>query len=93
MSDKIDKAELIADYSQRPLDSKYMRAVAHDIRNRMNTIMMSNDILPDELKLTEGDPLKYIGLIRQASEDILVILDAAILAIAQRENTETQADT
>lgn len=52
--------------------------------------MMANDILPDELEDEEGDPLKYIDLIRHASEDILVILDAAIVAVATREGLNTQ---
>ncbi len=93
MSEHIDKAELIAEYSQRPLDSKYMRTIAHDVRNRMNTIMLANDILPDELQIEEGDPLKYIDMIRRASEDILIILEAAVIAISEQEDTETQADT
>ena len=92
MSDSTDKVELIAEYSQLPLDSQYLRVVAHDVRNRMNTIMMANDILPDELEDEEGDPLKYIDLIRHASEDILVILDAAIVAVATREGLNTQED-
>ncbi len=90
MSDSSDKAELIAEYSQLPLNSQYLRVVAHDVRNRMNTIMMANDILPDELKDEEGNPLKYINMIRRASEDILVILDAAIAAAATREDTNTE---
>lgn len=90
MSDSTDKVELIAEYSQLPLNSQYLRVIAHDVRNRMNTIMMANDILPDELEDEEGDPLKYIDLIRHASEDILVILDAAIVAAAEREGTKTE---
>ena len=89
MSDSADKAELIAEYSQLPLNSQYLRVVAHDVRNRMNTIMLANDILPDELQDNEGDPLKYIDMVRRASEDILVILEAAVAAVAKREDANT----
>ena len=91
MSDTTDRAELIAGYSQLPLSSEYMRVVAHDVRNRMNTIMMANDILPDELQDAEGDPLKYIAMIHRAGEDILVILEAAVIALKGRDNPQEES--
>lgn len=90
MSDSTDKAELITQYSQHPIDSKYMRMIAHDVRNHMNTITLASDILPEELEDSNGDPLKYVEMIRKASQDILVILDAAIVAAAKQDKSETQ---
>ena len=85
MSDTTDKSELIAQYSQLPLDSKYMRLVAHDVRNRMNTIMMASDILREELQNSKKDPQKYVNMINRASEDVLIILDAAVAALNGRD--------
>ena len=94
VSGSTDKAELIAQYSQLPLDSKYMRLIAHDVRNQMNTIMMANDMLHEELNDTEGNPQKYIGMISRASQDILVILEAAVTALNGRsDTTKTQEDS
>ena len=89
MSDSIDKTELIAQYSQHPLDSKYMLLIAHDVRNQMNTIMMANDMLREELEDSDGDPQKYIGMISHASKEILVILEAAVTAHAGHRDTKT----
>ena len=89
MSDTTDKSELIAQYSQLPLDSKYMRLVAHDVRNRMNTIMMASDILREELEKSKNDPQKYVNMINRASEDVLIILDAAVAALAKRDDASS----
>ena len=89
MSDTTDKSELIAQYSQLPLDSKYMRLVAHDVRNRMNTIMMASDILREELQNSKKDPQKYVNMINRASEDVLIILDAAVAALAKRDDASS----
>jgi signal transduction histidine kinase len=88
-----DKLELIAQYSQLPLNSKYMRLIAHDVRNQMNTIMMANDMLREELKDAEGNPEKYVTMISHASEDILIILDAAVAALSKRDEAKEQADS
>ncbi len=93
MSDSTEKTELIAQYSQLPLSSEYMRVIAHDVRNQLNTLMLANDILPDELQDAEGDPLKYIAMIRRSSEDILVILEAAIIALKGRDTPKTQEES
>ena len=92
MSDGIDKAELIAAYSQHPLDSKYMRLIAHDVRNRMNTIMMANDMVQEEIEDADGNPQKYINMISRASAEILIILDAAVAAHVGRDTTITPED-
>jgi len=84
MTGTTDKTELIAHYSQHPLDSKYMRLVAHDVRNQMNSIMMATDMLREELKNTEGKSPNYVNMISRASEDILVILEAAVTALAKQ---------
>jgi len=89
VSDTTDKSELIAQYSQLPLDSKYMRLVAHDVRNRMNTIMMASDILREELEKSKNDPQKYVNMINRASEDVLIILDAAVAALAKRDDVSS----
>ena len=88
VSDSIDKTELIAAYSQHPLDSKYMLLIAHDVRNQMNTIMMANDMLDEELHEDDGNPEKYVSMISHASKEILVILEAAITAVAERSDTK-----
>ena len=85
MSNTTDKADLIAHYSQLPLDSKYLRLVAHDVRNQMNTIMMATDMLKEEVHATP--PEKYVNMISRASEDILVILEAAVTALNGRDTT------
>jgi signal transduction histidine kinase len=90
VSTNTDKTELIAHYSQLPLDSKYMRLVAHDVRNQMNTIMMATDMLKEELHNTP--PEKYVSMISRASEDILVILEAAVTALNGRDTTKTTED-
>ena len=88
MSNTTDKAELIAHYSQHPLDSKYVRLVAHDVRNQMNTIMMATDMLKEELH--SSPPEKYVNMISRASEDILVILEAAVTALNGRDATPVE---
>ena len=93
MSGTTDKTELIAQYSQLPLDSKYMRLVAHDVRNQMNTIMMASDMLREELKDTSNNPQRYVNMISHASEDILVILEAAVAALNGRDSTKPQEDS
>ena len=93
MSGTTDKTELIAQYSQLPLDSKYMRLVAHDVRNQMNTIMMASDMLREELKDKPNNPQRYVNMISHASEDILVILEAAVAALAGRESPKPQEDS
>lgn len=80
MSDITDKAELIAQYSEKPLDLAYLRLVAHDVRNWMNTIIMASDILKEELKNVEGKSDKYISMISRSSAEVLVILEAAVQA-------------
>ncbi len=80
MSEITDKAELIAQYSQKPLDVAYLRHVAHDVRNWMNTIVMASDILKEHLKDADGKSDKYVGMISRASENVLVILEAAVQA-------------
>jgi hypothetical protein len=89
VSDSTDKAALIALYSQHPVDSKYMRLIAHDVRNHMNTILIANDILHAEIQAEDGDPLKYLAMIRRAGADILVVLDAAVAAAVKQDKTET----
>lgn len=93
MSDSPDKAALIAQYSQHPVNSKYMRLIAHDLRNHMNTILMANDILDDEIQDEDGDPLKYIAMIRRASQDILVVLDAAVAAAVKQDAPNTMDES
>jgi signal transduction histidine kinase len=93
VNDPIDKAQLIAAYSQHTLDSKYMRLIAHDVRNRMNTIMMANDMVQEEIDDAEGDPQKYLNMISRASEDILIILDAAVAALKQRDDMKEQEES
>jgi len=89
VSDTIDKARLIAEYSQHAPGTQYMRQISHDIRNRMNTIMMANDMVQEEIDEDDGDPKKYIEMITRASADILGILDAAVAAL--NENNESSA--
>jgi len=93
VSASVDKLELMAQYSELPLDTKYMRLIAHDVRNQMNTIMMANDMLREELKDAEGDPEKYAQMITRASEDVLIILDAAIAALNRRNTPLNQEDS
>jgi len=88
VSNTTDKADLIAHYSQLPLDSKYVRLVAHDVRNQMNTIMMATDMLKEELRTTP--PEKYVNMISRASEDILAILEAAVAASNGRDATSIE---
>ncbi len=80
VSEITDKAKLIAQYTEKPLDVAYLRQVAHDVRNWMNTIMMASDILKEELKGGDGKSDKYVGMIGRASEEILIILEAAVQA-------------
>ena len=80
VSEITNKADLIAQYSEKPLDVAYLRLIAHDVRNWMNTIMMASDILKEELKGVEGKSDKYVGMIGRASEEILIILEAAVQA-------------
>lgn len=87
MSGTTDKIELIAHYSQLPLDAKYVQRLAHDVRNQMNTIMMASAMLSEQLKGSESDSQKYVNIISHASEDILVILEAAVTALDGREAT------
>jgi len=89
VSDSFDKTELIKHYSQYPLDFSTVRLIAHDVRNPLNTIMLANDILFDEIQDAQGDPQKYIALIQQASREILALLDAAMTA-ANEQKIETQ---
>lgn len=93
MSGTTDKTALIAQYSQLPLDAKYMRLVAHDVRNQMNTIMMASDMLREELKDKPNNPQRYVNMISHASEDILVILEAAVAVLNARDTTNTQEDS
>ncbi len=80
MSEITDKAELIAQYTEKPLDVAYLRLVAHDVRNWTNTIMMASHILKEELKGAGGKSEKYVSMIGRASEEILIILEAAVEA-------------
>ena len=88
MTEITEKAELIEHYAQLPLNSEYLRVIAHDVRNRMNTIMMATDILNEELKDADSNPQKYIGMIINASQNILVILEAAVLAAEGKNKQE-----
>jgi hypothetical protein len=65
--------------------------IAHDVRNHLNTILMANDILVDEIQDKEGDALKYIDIIRGATADILVVLDAAVAAAVGREDSNIES--
>lgn len=93
MSGTTDKAELIAQYSQLSLDSKYVRLVAHDVRNQVNTIIMASDMLREMVRNNEGNEPRYVDMIGHASEDILVILEAAVAALNERGNTLDQEDS
>jgi len=85
VSDITNKADLIAQYSEKPLDVAYLRLVAHDVRNWMNTIIMATEILREELKGVEGKSDKYVGVIGRASEEVLTILEAAVQAQKKTE--------
>ncbi|MBI1279308.1 MAG: hypothetical protein GC179_14365 [Anaerolineaceae bacterium] len=84
-----DKPDLIEHYSQFLLDYPTARLIAHDVRNRLNTIMLASDILPEEIQETDGDPLKYLALIQQAGREIIAILDAAMAAAANQDDSNT----
>lgn len=93
MNETIDKAQLIAQYSQLPLDTDYMRLVAHDVRNHMNTIMMANDLLREEVNEEDGDPQKYIKMISRASDDILVLLEVVVDALTKRDTSKVSEES
>ena len=93
VNETIDKAQLIAQYSQHAPGTQYMRQIAHDIRNRMNTIMMANDMVQEEIEEADGNPQKYIQMISRASADILVILDAAVAALVNRDEISAQEES
>ena len=93
MSENLDKEQLIAQYSQLPLDTNYMRLVAHDVRNHMNTIMMANDLLREEVDDEDGDPQKYIKMISHASDDILVILEVVVAALSKRDASKVSEES
>lgn len=87
MSDSTDKTELTAKYSQHPLNVDYLEMVAHDLRNRVNTLLMANEILQYELKGVKDEALKYTDVIRESSDSILTILEAAIEAVGNKKDT------
>ena len=86
------KAELVAQYAQLPLDKTYVRRIVHDVRNRMNTLVMATEMLRAEMKNQTGDPQKYVSIIDRASEEILVILDAAVEAGYSTTKKETKKE-
>ncbi len=86
MSDSTEKTDLTAKYSQHPLNTDYLDMVMHDVRNRVNTLLMANEILQYELKGVKEDALKYTDVIRESSDGILTILEAAIEAITGQED-------
>lgn len=87
MSDSTDKIDLTAKYSQHPLNVDYLEMVAHDLRNRVNTLLMANEILQYELKDVKEDVLQYTDVIRESSDGILTILEAAIEAVGDKKDT------
>ncbi len=88
MTEFTDKEELIAQYLKLPMNSDYMRVVAHDVRNYMNTVVLATDIVSEEIKDADGNPQKYVDMICKASQNILVILEAAVLAAEGRDEAE-----
>jgi signal transduction histidine kinase len=85
--DSREKTELTAKYSHHPLNADYLEMVAHDLRNRVNTLLMANEILQYELKGVKEDVLKYTDVIRESSDGILTILEAAIEAVGDKKDT------
>lgn len=84
------KAELVAQYAQLPLDKAYVQRIVHDVRNRMNTLVMATEMLHEDIKIQAGDPQKYVNMIDHASEDVLLILDAAVDALKDPGSDSSQ---
>ena len=82
----ITKAELVAQYTQLPLDKQYVERVVHDVRNQMNTLIMATEMLRESLKNNPGGSQNYVNIISHASDDLLLILEAAVTALGKQNN-------